>query len=94
MFDMKYVARRTKRARALGGGETADQRVVELALQGKLAKSARAAVRHHKAQGNPVTFKRGDKIIRETSDGRKEQIGTVKRAVDFRLPKGVRVLGK
>jgi hypothetical protein len=88
---------RSHRAAGAGPGVDAEDigslesRVVALAMSGQLAKAARRAVRAQKSLGLPLTFKRGEWVIKRHSDGREEVLGRVDRP-SYRLPKGVRVI--
>jgi len=67
--------------------------VVKFALGGKLAKVSRNAVNKQVQRGLPITFKRGNKVIKQFADGREEVLGTIKK-LHFRLPSNVRIIGK
>src|SRR4051794_1006392 len=79
--------RRTTRPEA----RTLEANVVGLAMTGKLAKAGRRAVASQVDRGLPVTFKRGQKVIKVHADGREEILATLERPA-YTLPKGVRVI--
>jgi hypothetical protein len=64
--------------------------IVDLALSGGLKSAARDAVSAQLRQGIPVTYKKGNQVVKHYPDGREEVLGTVP-AAKFTLPKGVRV---
>ena len=68
-----------------------EDRIVGLAMRGKLTRIGRRAVAAQRAAGLPVTFKRGDQVIRELPDGTVEVLATIA-AVRYRVPDGVRRL--
>ena len=67
--------------------------IVTLARTGKLAKAGRRAVAASKKLGLPVTYKRGDEIIKQFPNGDEEVLGTVQR-LGYVLPHGIRVIRK
>ena len=73
--------------------DSLENQIVSMATRGKLARAGRKAVAAQKKRGLPVTFQRGNQIIKEYPDGREEVLGTVA-AAKYVLPKGVRVIGK
>lgn len=89
---------RRVRSQPLGSGAftedagSLEQRVVSLALGGKLAHAAQKAVRLQKARGLAVTFKRGDAIVKQHSSGRIEKIATIQPR-KYAVPAGVRIIG-
>jgi hypothetical protein len=66
--------------------------VVRLALEGKLSAAGDEAVRRQKAKGLPITFQRGNEIIRQHADGREELLATLPPPTPFQVPPGVRVI--
>jgi hypothetical protein len=70
---------------------TLEANLVGLAMNGKLAKAGRRAVASQVGRGLPVTFKRGQKVIKVHPDGREEILATLERPT-YTLPKGVRVI--
>jgi hypothetical protein len=72
--------------------KTLEANVVGLAMTGKLAKAGRRAVASQVDHGLPVTFKRGQKVIKVHADGREELLATLDRPAAYTLPKGVRVI--
>jgi hypothetical protein len=89
---LKYV-KQQKRAEARGGRADTplENDIVDLALSGALKSAARDAVRAQLRQGIPVTYKKGNQVVKHYPDGLEEVLGTVPVAT-FTLPKGVRVL--
>jgi hypothetical protein len=81
-----------KNQEASDRGSLEDQ-IVALAVGGKLAGAGRRAIEAQRKGGLPVTFMRGDEIIKAHPDGREEVLGKVER-VPYTLPKGVAILGK
>lgn len=67
--------------------------IVNLATTGKLARISRAAIQRSLDRGIPITFKRGNRIIKRHPDGREELLATLPKPT-YRLPHGVRILGK
>jgi hypothetical protein len=74
-------------------GDALENQVVKFAMGGKLAKVSRDAVRRQVKKGFAVTFKRGNKVIKQFPDGREEILGTIKK-LDFQLPTNVPLIGK
>jgi len=70
---------------------TLEANLVVLAMTGKLAKAGRRAVASQVDRGLPVTFKRGQRVIKVHPDGREEILATLERPA-YTLPKGVRVV--
>jgi hypothetical protein len=70
---------------------TLEANLVDLAMTGKLAKAGRRAVAAQKDRGLPVTFKRGQQVIKVYPDGRREVLATLERP-SYTLPKGVRII--
>src|SRR5258708_1623668 len=68
--------------------------VRKLAAQGKLAKAAGAAIRAQRKRGVPVTFQRGDQVVKQYSDGRIEVLQKLKRRAPYSPPRGVKVIGR
>ena len=66
--------------------------VHDLVTSGRLAEAGQFAIAETRRLGMPVTYKRGDQIIREHPDGREEVLAVVP-SVPFALPAGVRRLG-
>lgn len=62
--------------------------IVNLATTGQLAEAGRAAVRAQHEAGLPVTYQRGNEVVKEFPDGRREVIATLE-PPEYRLPKGV-----
>jgi hypothetical protein len=81
----------TKRRATRPETRTLEANLVGLAMNGKLAKAGRRAVASQVDRGLPVTFKRGQKIIKAHADGREEVLATLDRPA-YTLPKGVRVI--
>jgi hypothetical protein len=67
--------------------------IVDLALRGKLAKAARKAIRTAKGRGLPITFKKGNQVVKEHADGRIEVLETLA-APEYVLPKGVKIISR
>jgi hypothetical protein len=65
----------------------------KLATSGELSKAARAAIKKQQKQGLPITFQRGDQIIKQYADGREDILATLPRQPYVR-PKGVKVIGR
>ena len=63
--------------------------IVGLAIAGKLSGAGHSAVRAQREAGLPVTYRRGNEIIKEFPDGREEVLGVVQAPV-YKLPKGVK----
>jgi hypothetical protein len=80
----------------LGNGEedpnSLEANVVRLALEGKLSGAADRAVQEQKALGLPVTFRRGNEVIKQFPDGREEVLATIPQSAPYRPPTGVRVI--
>lgn len=66
--------------------------VHDLVNSGRLEQAGREAVAEQRRLGIPVTYKRGDEIVREHADGRVEVLAVVP-SVTVTLPPGVRRLG-
>lgn len=71
--------------------KTVEARIVGMAMNGKLAKAGRRAVASQVDRGLPVTYKRGQKVVKVHPDGREEILGMIDRP-SYTLPKGVRVI--
>jgi hypothetical protein len=80
-----------RRTTTLPETRTLEANLVGLAMTGKLAKAGRRAVASQVDRGLPVTFKRGQKVIKVHPDGREEVLATLDRPT-YTLPKGVRVI--
>jgi hypothetical protein len=80
------------RASAKGSGLLEDH-LVKLAVSGKLAGAARSAIRAQKKLGLPVTFKRGNQVVKVFANGREEILETLNRPA-YKLPKGVAIIRK
>lgn len=81
-------------AEASAYGDASGQRPIEfLARTGKLGRSARKAIRAQTARGLAVTYKRGDEVIKEYADGRKEVLETLE-PTSFKVPANVQIIGK
>jgi len=65
--------------------------IVDMALRGELAKAARKAIRTAKRRGLPITFKRGNQVVKEYADGRVEVLETLS-FPKYVLPKGVKII--
>jgi hypothetical protein len=65
--------------------------VVRLALEGKLSAAGDRAVAEQKALGLPVTFQRGNQVIKQHPDGREEVLATIPQTPPYRPPPGVSV---
>ena len=63
--------------------------VVALAESGVLAQAARAEIRAQRAAGLPITYQRGNDIVREYPDGRLEVLETLLPAPAYKRPRGV-----
>jgi len=70
---------------------TLEDKVIGLAMRGKLAKAGRRAAAAQRQMGLPVTLKRGQKVIKVYPDGREETLAELPRPI-YALPKGVRVI--
>ena len=70
-----------------------EDRIVGLALSGKLAGAARNEIRAIRKLGLPLTFKRGNKIVKEFPDGRVEVLETLEKRPPV-VPKGVKIIGR
>jgi hypothetical protein len=81
----------SKRRTTQADSRTLEANVVGMAMNGKLAKAGRRAVASQVGRGLPVTFKRGQKVIKLHADGREEVLGMIDRP-SYTLPKGVRVI--
>jgi hypothetical protein len=68
-----------------------EDHLLELVAEGKLAEAAGGAIRAQKERGLPVTFKRGDQVIKAFPDGREEVLTTLARPI-YTIPSGVRVI--
>src|SRR3982751_5317196 len=66
--------------------------IVSLAESGQLAAAGRQAARETRAAGLPLTYKRGNQIVREYPDGRREVLETLPPAPPFERPKGVKLI--
>jgi hypothetical protein len=72
--------------------DSLEANVVRLALEGKLAGAADRAVAEQKARGLPVTFQRGNEVIKQFADGREEVLATIPQSPPYKAPPGVRVI--
>jgi hypothetical protein len=68
-----------------------EDHLLDLVANGELAEAAGGAIRAQKERGLPVTFKRGDDVIKAFADGREEVLATLARPT-YKTPSGVRVL--
>jgi hypothetical protein len=87
---------KSKHAEAVEPEEESDSleaNIVGIALSGKLAEVAKDAIAAGVARGLPVTFQRGEEIIKRYADGREEVLTTVARS-HFKMPAGVEIIGK
>lgn len=66
--------------------------IVSLAESGRLAAAGRQAARETRAAGLPLTYKRGNQIVREHPDGRREVLETLPPPPPFKRPKGVKLI--
>src|SRR3982751_3952271 len=66
--------------------------IVSLAESAHLAAAGRQAARETRAAGLPLTYKRGNQIVREHPDGRREVLETLPPAPPFERPKGVKLI--
>jgi hypothetical protein len=66
--------------------------VVRLALEGKLSAAADRAVEEQRALGLPITFQRGDEVIKQYADGREEVLAKIPQTPPYNAPRGVRVI--
>jgi hypothetical protein len=85
---------RRRSSRANGHTEPAgslEASIQKMARNGDLAKAAQQAIRRLRRKGLPITFQRGMTIIKQHADGREEILGVVK-PVEYRLPKGVKII--
>lgn len=82
-----------RRASGVRAAQVVEDDLGALAAAGKLAGAGRAAVRAQRAAGLAVTYKRGDKIVREFPDGRREVIGTIAPRPRYTPAKGVSRIG-
>jgi len=97
-FGNKPVkAARASTVRASAAANSADKadsfedRVSELARSGKLFNAAREAVEEQKKSGLPVTFRRGNQVIKQYADGRVEVLGEIPPS-RFKIPPGVEII--
>ena len=65
--------------------------IMGMARRGELAVPARLAIRRLRRKGVPITFRRGQEIIKQHADGREEVLGVIELPA-FKLPKGVRII--
>ena len=65
--------------------------IMEMARRGELAIPARLAIRRLRRKGVPITFRRGQQIIKQHANGREEVLGVIER-LEYKLPKGVRII--
>ena len=63
--------------------------IVALAESGRLGETAREEVRAQRAAGLPITYKRGNEVVREYPDGRREVLEVLPPAPPYKLPNGV-----
>lgn len=56
-----------------------EEQILRLAAEGKIEAAAADAIRRQKAKGLPITFLRGDAIIKQYADGREEVLGIIAR---------------
>jgi len=68
--------------------------IVRLALSGELAKAAGDAIRKAKRLGLPVTYLRGNQVVKEYADGRIEVIETLAPPAPYALPRGVKIFSE
>ena len=80
-----------KRRATQAESKSLEANVVDMAMNGKLAKAGRRAVASQVNRGLPVTFKRGQKVIKVHADGREEVLAMIERP-SYTLPIGVRVI--
>jgi hypothetical protein len=71
--------------------DSLEHRLLELASSGALAGAGREAIRAQVERGIPVTFLRGEQVIKRHADGREEVLGAVPRRT-FVPPGGVHVI--
>ena len=65
--------------------------IMGMARRGELTKPAQLAIRRLRRKGLPITFQRGNEIIKQHADGREEVLGIVE-PVAYRIPKGVKII--
>jgi hypothetical protein len=87
----KSKTRSTSRRRPTPVRELEDL-IVSLAESGQLPAAGRQAARETRAAGLPLTYKRGNQIVREHPGGRREVLETLPPAPPFKRPKGVKVI--
>jgi len=68
-----------------------EDRISELARSGKLFNAAREAVEEQKKSGLPVTFRRGNQVIKQYADGREEVLAEIPPS-KFKIPAGVEII--
>jgi hypothetical protein len=90
-MKLKTPPKKSRTAEASGSLES---QISHLAAKGKLAAAARRAIRAQRARGLPITFKRGNKIIRQHPNGQEELLQHLTATKRVKLPAGVRILGK
>jgi hypothetical protein len=90
-MKLKNPPKKTRRAEA---SDSLEGQISDLAAKGKLAAAAHRAIRTQRAQGLPITFKRGNKIVRQHPNGQEELLQDLAATKQVKLPAGVKVLGK
>ena len=68
--------------------QTLEDAIVAAATSGRLSEVARAEVRAQRRAGLPITYKRGNQIVKEFPDGRREILGEIE-AAPYKFPKKV-----
>lgn len=59
--------------------DSLEEQILRLATEGKIEAAAAVAIRRQQAKGLPITFLRGDAIIKQYPDGREEVLGILAR---------------
>lgn len=76
------------KARKSHAPRSEEEVMVSLAESGRFAEAAREEVLAQREAGLPITYKLGDEVVTEHSDGRREVIETIKPPA-YRPPRGV-----
>ncbi|MGC4033528.1 MAG: hypothetical protein QM754_17710 [Tepidisphaeraceae bacterium] len=89
-FDMR---RKATASGAASDRTNENSKLIALALEGKLSRAARHAVQKQKSRGLAITFRRGNQIVRQDSDGKIIVLATIQ-PVAFSAPKNIAILSK
>ena len=71
-----------------------ENRIIAMAMTGHVARAARAAVRRQQSIGLPVTFRRGNRVLKKYADGQVVTLELLDPVPAYTLPPSAVVIGK